>query len=304
MTDKRKVVRAYQQVRSSADRVLDKSELIPIRRIYERETNGIARTLSRSAKARSRSEAMPHLGNLVTVAKQQVGTLGWKVGDQLARTSRLVYTEGYRSIANVVGSIYGGSPLDEEARLSKLLSRRTLELDRLRQDSSDGMVLDMQGSIARKMKLAAIEEDATVGDLIETAESVVEAEAWRLERLVRTETSFAFNQAAFDALNELSGDPDFKGMYGRWTEMINDITGRPFDNKVAKDSIALHGQLARPGKEFRMPPSADVGKYRDLAWLHPPNRCNDRAILVPWSRDFGIPGYILQGGRRVPFGGG
>ncbi len=89
-------------------------------------------------------------------------------------------------------------------------------------------------------------------------------------------------------------------MRQRWTELINDLTGQPLDNRVAKDSIAMHGQVAYPGHYFTMPagdvPHLMVGKQ----WLYPPNRPNDRAVLTPWMRGWGVPAWEYHGGVRLP----
>jgi hypothetical protein len=86
----------------------------------------------------------------------------------------------------------------------------------------------------------------------------------------------------------------------RWTEHVDDEDGEPLDNRVGEDSIYMHGQLARPGGIFRMPPDADVHEsLLEGAWFHPPNRANDRGVLAPWRSHWGIPGWELLGGRKV-----
>lgn len=118
------------------------------------------------------------------------------------------------------------------------------------------------------------------------------ANMWRVDRVVRTESSFAFNQARMQAITEMHARD--RRIFMRWTERVDDFTGRPLDNKVAADSLAMHGQIARPGEMFNAPDGAG-------SWAAPPNRPNDRAVLLPWMRDSGIPAWSYQGGLRVEF---
>lgn len=123
------------------------------------------------------------------------------------------------------------------------------------------------------------------------------------ERIVRTELAFAANassrEAADQQAEELDGD-----MWTRWTEHVTD-DGAPYDDRVGVDSEAMHGQVAPPGGMFTQPPSSpdgdDVGdSLIGRQWVCPPNRPNDRAVLVPWRAHWDIPGWQWSGGRRVP----
>jgi hypothetical protein len=116
------------------------------------------------------------------------------------------------------------------------------------------------------------------------------------ERLVRTETSRSYNQAQSDAITEIARTTP--GLWKRWTELVDDWSGSPLDNKVARDSLVLHGQVARVDGHFTMPPdqrapAVMVGK----TWAQPPNRPNDRAVLTPWMREWGIPAWAWQGAK-------
>lgn len=121
---------------------------------------------------------------------------------------------------------------------------------------------------------------------------------WRIERLVRTELSLAHNNAESLAIREAARTmPD---LMQRWTERVNDMTWQPLDNRVAFDSMAMHGQLAPPGGVFTMPNDPAVStKIWGKSWPHPPNRPHDRAVLTPWRKSWGIPGWVLRNGTKV-----
>ena len=95
----------------------------------------------------------------------------------------------------------------------------------------------------------------------------------------------------------------------RWTEHVDDETGLPLDARVAVDSLALHGQCAVPGGLFYLPstspvPDADGNTIvpESLAgqtWECPPDRPNGREVLIPWRKDWGIPGWQIIDGAKV-----
>lgn len=148
----------------------------------------------------------------------------------------------------------------------------------------------------------------TPREAVERLSGVADAEWWRAERVVRTELSWASNQVVVDGLRaERAGGLD--DLMARWSEHVDDSSLAPLDDRVAVDSIAMHGQVARPGDGFTMPPSAPQAdsKGQDQvpaalvgdSWLHPPNRPNDRAVLQPWRPHWGVPGWVWSGDRRV-----
>jgi hypothetical protein len=102
----------------------------------------------------------------------------------------------------------------------------------------------------------------------------------------------------------------------RWTEYVDDATGRPLDARVANDSLVLHGQVCfQPegatfeGRStflvggtggFTMPPDGRVNaKLWGRRYAHPPNRPNDRSRLVPWKPTWGVPAYMVVNGVRM-----
>lgn len=129
-----------------------------------------------------------------------------------------------------------------------------------------------------------------------------DVEWWQAERIVRTETAFAGSAVARAASDEQADELD-GDMWTRWTEHVSD-DGVPFDDRVGVDSEALHGQVAPPGGMFVQPPTNRKGDAVQASlvgqeWAHPPNRPNDRSVLVPWRAHWGVPGWIWDG-RRVP----
>jgi hypothetical protein len=89
------------------------------------------------------------------------------------------------------------------------------------------------------------------------------------ERIVRTETAYAYNRANLNTLAE-ARNQDFPDMQKKILAT--------FDKRTAPDSIAVHGQIRKLDEKFR------DGKGRE--YLHPPGRPNDRETVVPWRPEW------------------
>ena len=126
--------------------------------------------------------------------------------------------------------------------------------------------------------------------------------------------SFAYNTAHATAIDDASELVD--GLMRRWTEYVDDATGRPLDARVANDSLVLHGQVCFQPEGatmearstflvggtggFTMPPDGRVNaKLWGKRYAHPPNRPNDRSRLVPWKPTWGVPAYMVVHGVRM-----
>jgi len=90
------------------------------------------------------------------------------------------------------------------------------------------------------------------------------------ERIVRTESMSASNASAQTAIEEAS--EQLGGMLK--------ILSATFDSRTAADSYATHGQIRRPEEAF------DTW-YGPM--MHPPDRSNDRGIVVPHRLSWPLP---------------
>lgn len=143
--------------------------------------------------------------------------------------------------------------------------------------------------------------------IIDRVQGTAETEWYQAERIVRTEMSYAYNASHRDAIDAES--EEFDGdIWAQWSERATP-EGSPLDDRVAVDSLAMHGQVAAAGEVFTQPPSSPYPDARGRTevsaslvgntWEHPPNRPNDRSTLVPWRPHWGIPGWVWRDGERV-----
>jgi len=136
-----------------------------------------------------------------------------------------------------------------------------------------------------------------VASFIQYAEQIAKEHWWRVARILRTASAWIFNRIRVVMVQRAGGSAYLL----RWTELVDDATGFPLDDRVAPDSMVLHGQVVLPGGEYVMPPDDRV--RRDLwgkSWVHPPNRPHDRSVLTLWQPGSGVPAWMWKNGARVP----
>jgi hypothetical protein len=189
----------------------------------------------------------------------------------------------------------------ETAQLHGLVQDRTSSLMRINETSMARFGVNLVRRMETEMAVSlSTNENHTTA--IDRVMKVGDLEWWRAERIVRTEMSYVSNASARDAADEQAVELD-GDMWSMWSEHVSP-DGTPLDDRVGVDSEAMHGQVAPPGGLFTQPPTARDGAMVQVGligqtWSCPPNRPNDRAVLVPWRASWGISGWRWDG-QRVP----
>lgn len=294
---------AVAEQRARLERVLDEIELPAVMLAFEVEAARIVQWFIRLFKRAGKAVLEPMH---VYVAQQQ---LARRVIEAVANVVREVVA-GTRAtvgaavagVGDFLGKMTGKEVLSPE-RVAALVERHSFHVGNLRARTAAALAPEIDQAVRARF-LALQPGKDRVADLVTSVGEVVDSKAWQVERLVRTEASFAYNGAQDEAIVESSAV--VPGLWKRWTELV-DESGEPFDLAVGVDSIVMHGQVARPGGSFVLPPDARLvskrGKQNRLVgrrWQHPPNRPNDRAVLLPWLPDWPLGGWQWDGMRRVP----
>lgn len=197
-------------------------------------------------------------------------------------------------------------PIEEAARFRGVIDARKTSLLKMHETSmarwGSNTVLDVEKELALSLVTGE-----TPFEAIERVQETIDGEWWQGERIVRTEMAWASNATLADGIEENA--KEFPELMQRWEEHCDD-EGAPLDDRVWVDSIAMHGQVTAPGDLFTMPATAPFPDARGdtdvpdrlvgLSWAFPPNRPNDRSVLSPWMKEWGVPGWRLRGGSRVP----
>jgi len=299
LTPRKRSTDATIQHRKVMDRVLDRTATEPLKAEIRKESAILRKLLYQNVGSSSRPASKADLAVVRQHLNHSLLRVGRAAGTHLVGSTRETQVEAVRSLAKFahVLSPQKGTALDDEHVVRTVVSKHRKALETGRRNSAAALTQNMR--IAARDELRGLSlEGMTVKQLVKRAHAIAAGQWWQVERTIRTENSIAFNTTQHTALKEMADD--VPGLMMRWTEMINDITGMPMDNRVAKDSMVLHGQVTRPGSMFVMPPhplapSKMVGKM----WAHPPNRPNDRAVLTPWIPGDGVPAWQWVNGRRV-----
>jgi hypothetical protein len=204
-------------------------------------------------------------------------------------------------------------PLDQAARMAGIIDRDRASLLRQHDVSVRTYGTDSIAAAERHLALSFATQRSyseTVAGLFD----MVDQSRYRAERIVRSETSFAWNASHSSALDEAS--EIIPGLFRRWVEYVDDFTGAPLDGRVANDSLVLHGQVCFTPTNatmearstllvggtggFEMPRDARVNaKLWGKRYAHPPNRPNDRSRIVGWKVDWPVSAYMVVNGERM-----
>jgi|SRR5271166_5849844 len=93
------------------------------------------------------------------------------------------------------------------------------------------------------------------------------------DRIVRTETMGVYNRANWETIR--TADDELGDMVK--------ILSATFDERTGYDSYQVHGQIRRPDEAF---------EWKDGLYQAPPNRPNDREVVVPHRIAWPIPPYL------------
>jgi hypothetical protein len=297
------------------NRVAERGSAARLHKLYQQSLDEMERRSRTLLRGRDKDTFTAHHRRIVLAQlRDRVRELVPRLSGALVDHAHEAQVEGRSSTLQNIAKLeerYSGTtpvlPVEEAARFVGIgAPTRSL----LRNAKGHGVLPDrIQTSMARYGARLITQFEQELAKSILQGETVLETteririrgdlEWWQAERIARTETAWAYNGATYDAVRDASTELD--DMMMRWNEHVDDATGQPFDDRVAPDSMAMHGQVARPGEAFVMPTDERVASERwGLHYEFPPNRPNDRAAVMPWRPHWGIPGWKWNGSMRVP----
>jgi len=265
---------------------------------FDAEAAAITRDLGRSIRGRADRELTVSaqrdiLARVRTSLRASGATIVAEIGDLQAEA----HADSVRGLVAFMRTVDGASPaIDSPGSLRAMLASRRRELDSTMREIVNRNLAESIGRVSERLT-ALRREGATLAQATQAVGEMLEAEAWRMQRIARTEAAAAYNAGQLDGIQTLRrAVPD---IHARWVEHVSDSTWQPTDKRTAKDSIALHGQVVIPGGLFVMPNDRSVRSSTwGMTWAYPPNRPNDRAVLMPWRRSWGVPGWVPINGER------
>lgn len=281
-------------------RVWKRSAVQPANRVFDAQLGKMLTFLHKFLGKRTRQFLAPRelaaiYRTITTVTPKLAQPLAQVVGD----VGRAVVPESAHAVDRLMAKMTGKDPglSTPQGLLRPYAVQYKIGLEELVDQVQKSLAHDIAQGIVSRLKQVAI-NDVKGADILAEAGAAMEDMRWKVERVVRTEAARAFNSTQQTAILLLS--EEFPTMRKRWTELVDEATGRPMDSRVAKDSMVLHGQIADASRPIIMPqdsraPTDMVGK----SWQFPPNRPNDRAVLVPWMPGWPVSVYRVEGTSRV-----
>ena len=167
-----------------------------------------------------------------------------------------------------------------ERHASELGQVRLREFGRSFQRYGADAVLGIERAISSAVVLGQ-RWDVARREVWRATAQVVGERQWMVDRILRTEVAAAYNGTNLAALIE-EDDPD--------EPMLKKLVAT-FDKVTAADSVAVHGQVRPVREPFRDP--------KGRLYMAPPNRPNDREIVVGWRASYGesLPNYDQKTAR-------
>jgi hypothetical protein len=277
-------------------RITQRSAIAAAQEDYDRVTTAMARSMHNAAR-RGEFATPLDVRHMMSAARNTAGRHTQRMVDHLIESQLAAQRDSLQVLARFVARREGGSALDERAVFQRVLDQRRIQMQAAAEDVMVGVMGEINAKVARILGDAVRAERVNRSQLVGMVEQAYESEFWRVERAVRTQASFAFNASVTDGIHVIGRE--FPDMRIRWVELVSDQTGEPLDNRVANDSLALHGQLKTRDGVFIMPRDRRVdSKLYGKTYDAPPNRPNDRAVLMPWRKAWGIPGWVYRDGTR------
>lgn len=309
-SDQKAALRSYQadlaKSRARLDRLLDRRAVVSLKRYYDKAQDDLETRLHKMAKGVNKDPLTPlQVQQLLEQVRLAQRIIAQRLHQQFMPISLEAQQEGIEQIAETVEKqerrAFGGEitlPLGDEAVDQMLIGQRRPQLTNLNEKSYRRFAESVSTAVEAALATALSLEE-TPADAIDRIRAATEDEWWKSERIIHTEMAVAYNTANTDSIVLLG--KQFPGLSKRWCELVDDATGQPLDDRVAQDSMVLHGQITTMSGLFVMPPDNRVSpRVWNLTYFCSPNRPNDRSVTMPWRPGWGVPGYLWKDGQRVP----
>lgn len=246
-----------------------------------------AELISRLSKVGAKAKpSQLELQAMISQADAVMRTLGERQGKHLKDISSRVVELGVEQAS------------EEYSQLAKRITGTTPVLDLARGAQLRGLVADVDSSLLRRHSLQigtwtngavlGMEQQMSTGfmsgkpvysminELMEK-QGLLEHERYKAERIIRTEGMFSHGAARYSAIREARDELGDARMMKRLVETFDDRTG--------DDSFVLHGQTVKVDQPFTYKFKRG-GSWMVKEYQHPPNRPNDRAVVIMWDPEW------------------
>ena len=254
---------------------VERAGLRDIKRLYDQAEADLERKLKRIA-GRAKGEFTPalyqqYLAQIKLSKIQLARTMGGLLGE-ITKETQVDGLKGMlrdiRKYEKKFAGIATPVPIEEASRFWGVIDKSRSSLLRSSDTSMARYGSRLVGEMEKQLAVSMVQGE-TAGDAIDRIQRTSDVEWWQGERIVRTENAWAYNATQADAVSDAQSDlPD---LMMRWSEHVSDTTWQPLDDRVGDDSVAMHGQVARSGRQFTMPRTASGVHWKMLgkSWAQP-----------------------------------
>jgi hypothetical protein len=267
-----------------------------MRGIYEKARADIEAQLARLRRAGKGSTfTAQHLKAVLVQVRDGIFAFQEAMGEHLTKEGQLASTLAQRHLIRTVEvaekQFTGLTPVLSTDRAAILRGvREDVEpslLDRYEASKAyygGPAIENIKGSLAQSL-VQNETVDAAV-NRIAASGGAFDRERWRAERIVRTELAYTYG-ATSQATMETMRDKDMPELQKRLVAT--------FDSRTGEDSEELDGQTVDVDSPFVWERETKHG-VETVEYDHPPNRPNDREVVIPWSEEWGDRAIGEQGG--------
>ena len=323
--------------------IVDQRGVRAMKKLYDDATAEIVRKLAAIAPNRQNSFEAHHNRMVLAQLKEGSAMLARRMYGELGDLTREAQVDAVRGLDKMITRLeqhHSGLtpvlPTADAARFAGIIdSKRTsllrefprgtqnrierqgvkrvaerMNMQQRQANSVANLAVSIIGKCEKELALSTLQNEPAHAT-IDRIHGVIDGQWYESERIVRTEGAWAQNASARDTVDAVA--ERIPQMRSRWSEHVSDDGSYlPLDDRVAVDSLALHGQVADMGGLFTMPATAPRGTLKhpnkvDVPtalvggqWDHPPDRPNDRSCVAPWRPEWGGVGWRYENGRRVP----
>ena len=169
-------------------------------------------------------------------------------------------------------------PLEEAAVLGDLVSDVDASLLRRHQLVTNTWGASAIANMERALSVGTLAGKPLMGliDDVMKKGGVLDEERWKAERIVRTESAYAHGNSKFQAMKRTQEDLGI---------VLHKRLISTFDDRTGDDSFLQHGQTVPVDKPFSWKHKKG-GAWVVTTYMHPPNRPNDREVVIPWDPEW------------------
>ncbi len=292
--------------RDRLEKVITNGGLNRLKALYNKAQTELAGKLHRILHAKGGDTFTAHsLRNIQTQLRIGQMRIAHALGVNMGPVSNLAQTESLHALVGDLTRlerVYRGSeivlPVEQASHFTQLIEARRPTLLRVHAESFARYGANTVSAMEERLGMSVLMGEST-HEAVERIGQVADLNWWKAERIVRTETSLAYNLTHSDGM--AASRKALPELQQRWSEHCTDtFPAMPLDKRVGQDSVALHGQIVHPGGRFYMPPDPRVSQSMwGRTWTAPPNRPNDRSVLSPWMPKWGVMAWEWKLGHRV-----